>query len=600
MKKVSIFLVSSLITLSIGAQDDLSRNAQGNSPTLTIKVEGNRNKEVVIDGRSYTVSYNNDINSDAATVNMPISISDLQTGQHTLRVVRSNNYNNNTSMTNTVTFTLRSGYDLLVTVNSDGSIQQTETRIRGNWNSGNRYRTPMSDANFNVLLRSVQREYRTGPRRTLVTNAFANTGNYFTTTQARQLIQLVNSQSSRLQLAKSAYRGITDKANFSQLYTLLNSQASRNELASYVSVYDGNNSTSSNTGYYKIPMSDGSFMALYRNVQAQWQTGAKVSAVANIFTNTSNYYTTSQARQLIQLIPDESNRVNLAKLSFRGITDPVNFSQLYDLFTYPTSRKELETYVISYSFNNGNNNNNDYNSNNGNNNNFNIPVIPPMSDASFNAIYRDVQSSFGLGAKMSGLTNTFANTSNYFTTYQVKQLIQLVSDENNRLILAKSAYDNIVDLDNIEQLNDLFASQYTRNEFTIFVRSHNSNNPVNPVYNNSGVYNNGGVFNNTYRTPMSDVDFNYLYRNIQNQFGLGVKMSSLTDAFASTTNYFTTSQAKQMIELVSDENNRLQLAKASYDNIVDPANFPQLYDVLSSQASRNELAAYVSSYPYNR
>jgi len=247
MKKVSIFLVSSLMALSIGAQDELSRNAQGNSPTLTIKVEGNRNKEVVIDGRNYTVSFNNDINSGAATVNMPITISDLQPGQHSLRVVRNNSYNNNTSMTNTVTFTLRSGYDLLVTVNSDGSIQQTETRIRGNWNSGNRYRTPMSDDNFNVLLRSVQREYRSGPRRTLVTNAFANTGNYFTTYQAKQLIQQVPSQSSRLQLAKSAYRSITDKSNFSQLYTLLNSQSSRNELASYVTVYDGNNSSSSNT-----------------------------------------------------------------------------------------------------------------------------------------------------------------------------------------------------------------------------------------------------------------------------------------------------------------------------------------------------------------
>jgi len=337
-------------------------------------------------------------------------------------------------------------------------------------------------------------------------------------------------------------------------------------------------------------MSDASFMVIYRNVQGQWQSGAKVSTVANTFTNTNNYYTTYQARQLIQLIPDESNRLSLAKLSFRGITDPVNFSQLYDLFS-SAGRKDLENYVISYSFNNnGNNNNNNYN---------NIPVIQPMTDVSFNAIYRDVQSRFGLGAKMSALTDVFANTSNYFTTYQAKQLIQLVSDENNRLTLAKSAYDNIVDLANIEQLNDLFVSQYTRNEFTVFVRSNNMNNPVNPVYNSN---NNGGVFNNNnnYRTPMSDVDFNYTYRNIQNQFGLGVKMSSLTDVFASTTNYFTTSQAKQLIELVSDENNRLQLAKASYDNIVDPANFTQLYDVLSSQSSRNELAAYVSSYPYNR
>jgi hypothetical protein len=51
---------------------------------------------------------------------------------------------------------------------------------------------------------------------------------------------------------------------------------------------------------------------------------------------------------------------------------------------------------------------------------------------------------------------------------------------------------------------------------------------------------------------------------------------------------------------VSDEDNRLQLAKSSYDNIVDPENFSRLYDVFASQSKRNELAEYVRAYSYNR
>ena len=76
------------------------------------------------------------------------------------------------------------------------------------------------------------------------------------------------------------------------------------------------------------------------------------------------------------------------------------------------------------------------------------------------------------------------------------------------------------------------------------------------------------------------------------------KMSAAADAFNVSTNYFTTSQARQIIALVSSEANRLELAKLSFDNIVDPANFNQLYDLLNSQASRDELDAYVRANRY--
>jgi len=592
MKKISIFLVSCLLALSVGAQN--------NMPTLTVQVNGNRNKEILVDSRSYTVTINTDINSSTAPA-VPITIYDLQPGQHTLQVVRSNNYgnnnyNNNATTTNdAISFNLRSGYDLLLTVNRDGSVQQTETRNKKkNWNGNTQYKTPMSDASFNILLTSVQNEWRTGPRRQIVINAFSNTGNYFTTDQARQLIQLINSQSSRLQLAKSVYKNITDPANFGQVYNLFNSQNDRNELAAYVAKNSSNNNNNNNNNnvFNKTPMSDATFMTYYNDVKNKWQAGAKYSAAANVFTNTNNYFTTYQARQLILLIPDESNRLSLAKLSYRGITDPGKFSQIYDIFNSQSNRDNLTAYV-SGQYQNGIPP--VYNSNS-------IPPVyntrVPMSDASFNAVYRDVQIRLGLGAKMSELTNIFATSTNYFTTSQARQLILLVSDENNRLTLAKSAYRNLTDPANYAQLNDLFGSQSSRNELALYVQTYNANNPgYNGTYNQP--YNNNN-FNNTYKTAMSAASFNSLYDDISGQFGLGVKMSSLTDVFANTSNYFTTAQAKQLIQLVSDENNRLQLAKSSYDNIVDQSNFSQLYDVLSSQASRNDLAAYVNSYSYNR
>src|ERR1041385_8843012 len=91
---------------------------------------------------------------------------------------------------------------------------------------------------------------------------------------------------------------------------------------------------------------------------------------------------------------------------------------------------------------------------------------------------------------------------------------------------------------------------------------------------------------------MKDAEFNSVYRDVQNRFGVGAKMSALTNDFANANYYFTTAQVRQLIQLVSSESNRLQLAKDAYDNIVDQANFSQLYDLFSSR-SRNELEAYV-------
>jgi len=167
----------------------------------------------------------------------------------------------------------------------------------------------------------------------------------------------------------------------------------------------------------------------------------------------------------------------------------------------------------------------------------------------------------------------------------VKQLIQLVSSESNRLDLAKASYDNVVDQTNFSQLYDMFSSN-SRNELEVYIR----NNQTNPGY-TPPVYT---------KTPMSNSSFTTLYNDVRSTFGLGAKMSRLTDIFANEINYFTVAQAKQLIELVSAESNRLELAKSAYGNITDPANFNLMYDLLTTQASKNELSTYVNTYSYNR
>jgi Ca2+-binding EF-hand superfamily protein len=394
---------------------------------------------------------------------------------------------------------------------------------------------------------------------TLVSDAFANTNYYFTTAQAKQLIQLVNSQSNRFTLTKASYRSITDPTNFAQMYDVLNSQSYRDQLAEYVSTY--------NAGSSSTAMTASRFNTIYQTAQRQATTNSKVSYIYNSFTNTNNYFTVSQARQLVQLAPDEANRLYLAKVSYRGIIDRTNFSQMYTLFNSQANRNELNAFVNTYD-----------NSN---------PVYTriAMKEAEFNTLYRDIQNRYGIGAKMTALSNVFATENYYFTTAQAKQLIQLVSDESNRLELAKASYDNIVDPANFNQLYDIF-SYSSRNALEVYVRDHQTS----PVY-TPPVYT---------RTPMSNSSYTSLYNEVKNTYGFGAKMSRLTEIFANETYYFTVAQAKQLIQLVSDERNRLELAKSAYGNTTDPENFNLMYDLLTSQSSKNELSTYVNTYSYNR
>jgi hypothetical protein len=224
--------------------------------------------------------------------------------------------------------------------------------------------------------------------------------------------------------------------------------------------------TSSNDAYggynntYRTPMSTASYNSIYSGIRGQWTQSRKVSAARDAFNNTSYYFTATQARQILQLISSEANRLELAKLSYDNIADPANFSTLYDLFN-TQSRNDLDYYIRNTYSDPYNNNNSGSTYNN---------YRTPMTDANFNTVYQSIRSKWLPGGKMSAATSAFNNTSYYFTTTQVRQIIALLSSESNRLDLAKLSYDNITDPQNFTQLYDLFSSQSSRDELDAYVR----------------------------------------------------------------------------------------------------------------------------------
>lgn len=434
MKSLYLLLLSFGTALTVLAQNS----------TLTIQVNGNRNNQLMVDGKSYDL-----LNSSGTNKNDPVMITNLKTGTHKVQFVRTNQ--NKTTTKSSKTVTLRSGYDLLVTVNGDGSIQTKETKINTTASNPN---YDQNTTNFNTVLANVKKQWKNSTKITLIKNAFNNSSYTYTTDQAGQLITQVTGEANRLTLAKAAYPRISDPSNYYNLEELLTTTASKNELRDYAM-------SNSSSGEYaaKSGMTDAKFNTLLRNVKNEWKSTSRMSMIKTAFANQSNYYTTDQAGQLIALVTNEADRLTLAQASYRGIVDTARFTDIYELLNTTESRNTLAQYVYTYNGGKGSIYNNG-------------TYRTPMADADYNNLYKDIQGQWLPFTKMSALTNAFTNTSNYFTTAQARKLILLVSDEDNRLELAKSAYKNITDPANFSQLYDVLPTQSKKNELDQYVKTY--------------------------------------------------------------------------------------------------------------------------------
>jgi hypothetical protein len=102
-------------------------------------------------------------------------------------------------------------------------------------------------------------------------------------------------------------------------------------------------------------------------------------------------------------------------------------------------------------------------------------------------------------------------------------------------------------------------------------------------------YNNEGGYN--YGTAISDVDFESLKRSLQQEKFTSNRMTKAKTAISS--NYFKTEQVKQMAQLFSFEDDKMQLVKQAYPKTVDRSTYYQLSDLFSFSTNKDELARFI-------
>lgn len=319
-----------------------------------------------------------------------------------------------------------------------------------------------------------------------------------------------------------------------------------------------------------MPAND--FAELMQEIKSNRYQSARISAIKEAV-NSSDHFTTNQIRQLLMLVTAETSRLELAKLSYRVVSDPENFSRVNSVFSSQANRNNLNSYVDLQV-------------------NGTVPVVPVtgntrvlLTATQYNQLLLDLNNNNYQSGKFTILKDAFVKTSNAFTTAQLRQLLGNITSEPDRLYLAKQAYATASDPLNFATLLTLFTTQANRAEL------------------NSYIVTNGGTGGNVYvqtRVAMSDANFRQLLQSAGNHILPWDKVKDVKTAFIDPQNNFTSSQARQLLYMISSgnllsvsESSRLELAKLSYARITDPENFMQVVDLFTLQSSKDELNSYV-------
>ena len=458
MKKLAFILTTICCTVAALAQTLTLRFDGANNPNAA----NTRNFAVDIDGRTY-YSVNADKMERGTATQMEIGQPGI--GTHQIVVYR---INTNSTVANTKgnavynnTFRVREGYDMIISVRRNGQVAFTERKIANTSGTTTSEKQAMSDAAFDKLHAATKAKWSQTSRYTSLKTTFNTKANNFTTEQAGELLMLITSESRRLELAKLAYPRIIDPENFSDTRELFTVETNKSNLDKFIltknpeaNVINNTGTNTNTTGY--TPLSTAQFNQLLTTVRNQYQQAGKYAVIRDAFSVSNNYYTTAQIRQLLTSITSESERLALAKLSYKRVTDPNNFSSLNNLFASQASRNELSNFVrygetttpaADYS---------------------NRTV---MSDGDFSKLHLKARLHIRAASVVEDVREAFTTTTNYFSLDQTRALLNLVGSESDRLALAKLAYHRAVDPTNFSTLSDMFTTQANIDAFNNYIRT---------------------------------------------------------------------------------------------------------------------------------
>jgi hypothetical protein len=97
---------------------------------------------------------------------------------------------------------------------------------------------------------------------------------------------------------------------------------------------------------YASGMNDREFKNVLQAISKEWLESNKLKSASQIVVN--NKLTTAQVEQILLLFSFENNKLDLAKQAYANTVDKRNYSRLFDVFSFNSSKTELERYIDRY------------------------------------------------------------------------------------------------------------------------------------------------------------------------------------------------------------------------------------------------------------
>jgi len=90
----------------------------------------------------------------------------------------------------------------------------------------------------------------------------------------------------------------------------------------------------------------------------------------------------------------------------------------------------------------------------------------PITMEQFNALYAAMKNQYKASDRYTILNNTLDVPNNYFTIFQLNNLLSLINPESDRLVLAKKSSSHLLEEANAASLLEVFSSQTSKEELT--------------------------------------------------------------------------------------------------------------------------------------
>jgi hypothetical protein len=97
-------------------------------------------------------------------------------------------------------------------------------------------------------------------------------------------------------------------------------------------------------------------------------------------------------------------------------------------------------------------------------------VLVPMSDSDFELLCASIRSKHFDSSRLQVARQALGT--NYFTAYQIREIMQLLTFESSRLELAKQAYHRVVDKERYYLVYDAFTFESSIDELNHYIRRH--------------------------------------------------------------------------------------------------------------------------------